>query len=199
MAYWMDTTRYQPSGDDSQYWGSFDGETFSGDLLLPVMYMEAIELYLMAQLFDDFDLRYDREISRLKGSRIASVPSLEYRLGYDDPLIVEGDSNNTATDADGSLSGGSVQSDKPDKTLIFSVIDSSAASTLIYKFGWTTTPTVVQSGGTVTITSADGEFTNKMLVKIGQDENYEQTDNSTLIIDLPASFGETVIRLEVWR
>lgn len=81
--YSVDTLYYQPSGVTDQGWGDFDGTTFSNKLLLPDKYNKAVQLYLLAQIFDDFNAKYQDELLSLRGNQSASMPlRLDYELGH---------------------------------------------------------------------------------------------------------------------
>ena len=73
---------YSPSGDAIQSWGSFDGYSFSGDLLVADYYVHAILEYMLSQIFDDRKTLYLMELEKLKTYRIETAPSqTDYHLG----------------------------------------------------------------------------------------------------------------------
>ena len=80
--YSVDTNYYQPSNPADQVWGGFGGEAFVGKLLLPDKYNKAVLLYLLSQIYDDFETKYDKEILSLKGYQAAGSPlRLSYNFG----------------------------------------------------------------------------------------------------------------------
>lgn len=80
--YSVDMGYYQPSGATSQGWGDFSGTAFSGKLLLPDKYDRAVNLFMLAQFFDEYELKYRDEILSLKGNQAAGSPlRLDYHFG----------------------------------------------------------------------------------------------------------------------
>ncbi|MFC2135984.1 hypothetical protein ACFLTH_15315 [Bacteroidota bacterium] len=71
---------YSPSGSTAQDWGSFDGSTFTGDLIVPDRYLEAIILHMLGQMFIDFKSLYDIEIDSLRDAQITNKTSIAYRF-----------------------------------------------------------------------------------------------------------------------
>ena len=78
--YSVDSLYYSPSGTTSQDWGAFDGDSFTGNLILPDRYNKAINLYVLGLYFDDIEVKYKEEIMSLKGGH-SNHAKLEYRLG----------------------------------------------------------------------------------------------------------------------
>jgi len=76
--YSVDMNYYQPSGATSQGWGDFSGTSFSGKLLLPDKYDRAVYLFMLAQFFDDYELKYKEEIISLRGNQAAGQPLRTY-------------------------------------------------------------------------------------------------------------------------
>ena len=80
--YSIDTNYYQPSSPTDQVWGDFSGTEFSGKLLLPDKYDRAVNLFLLAQFFEDYEAKYDKEILSLKCQQAAGLPlRLKYQFG----------------------------------------------------------------------------------------------------------------------
>lgn len=80
--YSVDTNYYQPTQPNPQNWGSFNGTEFSGKLLLPDKYDRAVNLFMLAQFFDDYELKYRDEILSLRGNQAAGQPlKTDYHFG----------------------------------------------------------------------------------------------------------------------
>jgi len=84
LYYYPDFGFYSPSGISAQTWGTFDGDSFTGNLMLPDRYNRAISLYILSKWFDSFIPKYEAEKVRLRSARQVSLPdSTEYNLGWD--------------------------------------------------------------------------------------------------------------------
>ncbi len=64
--YYPTITMLNTNVDGKYFWGSYDGESFTGDLIFPDRYSNAIVLYMLAQIFDDIYQKYEREMEILK-------------------------------------------------------------------------------------------------------------------------------------
>ena len=147
--FYPDFNFYSPSGD-TEDWGSFDGEEFSGNLMLPDRYINAVILYLMALWFNDFELKYERELNSIQ--RIRSLPdTIEYNIGWDkDRSIREG----------GSVQQVSAASDVEvpyDSFYKFSMVEGSDPSE-IDSHGFLGDINVSYSNGVISIVSNNSEF-----------------------------------------
>lgn len=82
MWYHPDTLWYAPSGSASQDWGSFDGETFSGDMKVPDKFLGAIKYFVLGKFYDELMVKYEREIKKLKSTKGDSMEeAFAYRFG----------------------------------------------------------------------------------------------------------------------
>lgn len=66
--YYADTLFYSPSGVAAQSWGTFDGVTFTGDMKLPDKYLNAVKFYLMSKCFNDYEVKFEKQISLLRAN-----------------------------------------------------------------------------------------------------------------------------------
>lgn len=81
--YYADTLWYSPSGSVSQDWGTFDGSTFSGNLMIPDKFQMIIKYFLLGKCFKDMS-EYEKQISILRTNNANTIYTKpEYK--YNDP------------------------------------------------------------------------------------------------------------------
>lgn len=66
--YYADTLFYSPSDSAAQPWGTFDGVTFTGNMKVPNKYQSAIKFYMMSKCFNDFENKFEKQISLLRAN-----------------------------------------------------------------------------------------------------------------------------------
>ena len=191
--YTVDSLYHQPSAS-TEYWGSttqpFD-DGFSGNLILPNRYAFAIQLYMLAQYFDEMEIKYERELNSLKHSRPSTLSAPKYNFGgLEDDGVFETTRSQNAS-AQTSSGGGDVY-DKHVK--IFTTEGSSSFSeTLNNNFGAIGKSL---SGNTLTLTSS-GEFTQgKTILDCSTDFIWSWTSASEIVITFPFS-GWTSATIEI--
>lgn len=80
--YYVNPNYYSPSGVSAQDWGTFDGNSFSGNLKIPEPYYYLIKLYLLGKIFDNKRMEYEAGVRREKNNSFESIDSsLSYNLG----------------------------------------------------------------------------------------------------------------------
>lgn len=80
--YYKNWYLYSPAGTPTNNFGTFDGFAFTGNFVLTDDYVGAVHEYMMAKIFDDRLLMYDRLVNELKQDRrITVADSLPYHLG----------------------------------------------------------------------------------------------------------------------
>lgn len=80
--YYKSSLLYSPSGGSSQTWGTFDGSTASGALILTDDYVPAIIDFLLSRVFDDRLPIYEMGVQKLKQNRTVTVmDSFPYSMG----------------------------------------------------------------------------------------------------------------------
>lgn len=76
--YEVDTNFF--SNEDTD-WGKFIGK-FAGGLRIPQRYNNAVVLYLLAQVFDDIDIKYKKEMDSLRESQYRNRTTTTYKMGW---------------------------------------------------------------------------------------------------------------------
>lgn len=76
--YYADTLWYSPSGATSQDYGSFDGDSFTGNLKIPDKYQMLVKYYLLGKCFNDYS-EYEKQLSIL---RVNSGDTKDNRVQY---------------------------------------------------------------------------------------------------------------------
>ena len=193
--YHPDFNYYRPSLGGSEDWGTFDGITYSGKLLIPDRYDMAVLYRMLAFIFPDYLAMYEKELKSLRESRVGST---EDRLLYEfgDDLESEGET----TLATSVTTTTTLPSTNADKFLRIRVTDAGAA-TVSEASGWTTNPTVVNSVSSIVVTSADSEFTNYTHCERTQNDwEWSQTGANTITITThPSSvWGQAEILIQIW-
>lgn len=193
--YHPDFNYYRPSLGSSQDWGTFDGITYSGKLLVPDRYDMAVLYRMLGFVFPDFLTMYEKELKSLRESRVGSTEDqLMYNFGGDSEL--EGGE----LAATGVIVSTTVPSTSADKFLRIRVTDAGVA-TVSEASGWSTNPTVVNSVSSIVVTSASSEFTNYTHCERSQNDwEWSQTGATTITITThPSSaWGEAEILIEIW-
>lgn len=196
IVYHPDLNYYQPSLGASQSWGNFSGVVYSGNLLLPDRYDMAIIYNMLSNIFPDFLALYEKELKSLRESRqFSGSDTLKYTMGG----IDDSTSINTTVEA-GTSSLYVSALDEAVKRLRFTA-DDSGAYEVKADYGWSTTPTIVNSVSSIVVTSGDSEFTNFVRVSPNNlDFTWSQTGSNTITItpDPTSGWGEVEIIIEIF-
>lgn len=196
IIYYPDLGFYQPSLGASQTWGSFNGVTYSGNLILPDRYDMAILYNMLSQIFPDFLALYEKEIKSLRESRQFSVgEAFDYNFGG---------LNNSGIDTSISIATvttGVSSLDEASKRLRFTA-DDLGTYEVKSDYGWSTTPTIVNNVSSIVITSGDSEFTDFVRVSPNNlDFTWSQTGASTITIypDPTSGWGNVEIIIDIYE
>ena len=193
--YYPDTGFYQPSGSSDQDWGTFDGSSFDGSILLPNKYLKAVLYYMLGKWISDYEIRYEREIQSLRFSGL-QMPTRRYKIGgLSNPNYTVGSANNAATDE---VAVDTVTKGTADRILTFYIADTDSTGTQQYRRGFSNDITITMSSYSITVTSASSQFTNYTLVSVSPPMNYTQTGNNTITIEGYSGFGNAIVRIESW-
>lgn len=194
--YHPDFNYYRPSLGGSEDWGTFNGITYSGKLLIPDRYDMAVLYRMLAFIFPDFLALYEKELRSLRESRVGSCEDrMMYEFGGD--LETEAE---TTTSTSTTITSATILSTDADKFLRIRVTDAGVA-TVSEASGWTTNPTVVNSVSSIVVTSADSEFTNYTHCERTQNDwEWSQTGSNTITVTPhPSSaWGQCEILIEIW-
>jgi hypothetical protein len=196
LYYYPDLRYYQPSISSDQDWGNFSGTVFTGKLILPDRYDQAVLYFMLAQIMPDYYGMYEKEVKSLRESRISSADEgMQYHFGGVEDLVpaVAGTTAAVTLTAGGGFAG--------DKVLRFRASDDGGAATVGDAIGWTTTPTIANNITSIVVTSADSEFTNYIHTQpTNLDFTWSQTGATTITIypDPTTGWGSVEIILEVW-
>lgn len=202
IVYYPDLSYYQPSLSSSQVWGTFDGVTYSGYLLLPNRYSMAILYHMLSQVFPDYLVMYEKELKSLRESRqFSDTGTLGYNLGGVEEDVTERTvSYSTTTSTDSVISS----LDEPVKRIRFRA-DDTGGYTIEFASGWEATPTITNSIAsdppTIVVSSANSEFTNYIEVRINnEDFGYSQTGATTITItpDPTSGWGEIEVIINIY-
>lgn len=200
IVYYPDLSYYQPSVSASQVWGTFDGVTYSGNLLLPDRYNIAILYYVMSQFFPDYLSLYEKELKSLRESRqFSDSDKLGYNLGgLEEDTLDRGYIEITSTST---ITVNAM--DEPIKRLRIKATDTGSYN-IEYSYGWEVAPTVVNiitDPPSITISSANNEFTNYLQLRINNlNFGYTQSGANTITItpDPTSGWGEVEIIVEIF-
>lgn len=199
IQYYPDLGFYQPSLSASQTWGNFNGLVYSGNLLLPDRYNNAILYKMLSHLFDDYLGLYEKEIKSLRELRLFSS---DYKLGYnvggiDEDILSGGGEYAGTSTVVSSL-------DEPEKKIRFTATDAGTYD-IQYISGWTATPSISVNIGSdpnsIVITSGDSEFTAFVHVNMSNgDFGWSQTGSTIITInpDPTTLWGEVEIIIEIY-
>lgn len=200
IVYYPDLSYYQPSVSESQVWGTFDGVTYSGYLILPNRYNMAILYHVLSQIFPDYLMLYEKELKSLRESRQFSDTSA---LGYNLGGIEEDVTERTISYIETTTTTSTSSLDEPVKRLRFRADDTGAYS-IEFESGWEVTPTIVNTitdPPSIVISSANSEFTNYIEIRINnEDFGYTQTGATTITItpDPTTSWGEIEVIINIY-
>lgn len=173
----------------TQDWGTFTGNKFIGNLLLPERYTEAILLGMLSKIFTDLKAEYEFELKSLKGTKQdLTQMSLSYNLG------------GLKTSYYQNLEGVTVNPSEPitpSKKVYFEIayVDSTAT---VQNSGYAGTITVSRDvDGNVLVTSTNSDFNNYTYIDINNDMcNYALLSPTQIIIYPPA---DTDIAVTIWN
>ena len=191
--YHPDFNYYRPSLGGTEDWGTFDGVTYSGKLLIPDRYDMAVLYKMLAFMFPDFIPMYEKELRSLRESRVGSTEdTFMWSFGGDS----EQDVGINTTIGYGTTS---VPSTSADKFLRIRATDAGVA-TVSEASGWTTNPTVANNTSTIVVTSADSEFSNFTHVDTNN-RDFEWSGNTgtiTITTHPSTGWGSAEILIEIW-
>jgi len=68
------------ASDSDNDWGGFNGK-FYGSLRIPQRYNKAVVLYMLAEMFDDIVMKYEKELASLRESQYRNRTSTKYSMG----------------------------------------------------------------------------------------------------------------------
>ena len=197
--YYLDLGYYSPSGDSQQDWGNFDGSVFYGKPKLPERYNKAVKCYMLGLEFPDWEERYERELSSLKQSRVFSMPPRTYKMGGYSTPKGQADmtvlSSSTTTTASTGVSSDAI----PDKFYYFSYDYLTETVTKIDSSGWTADPTASASGGVITITSSESEFSANSLLITPNNTMTAFSNNASTATITPPNNTNIFCKLEQWN
>lgn len=210
--YSVDMGYYQPSGATSQNWGGFSGTEFSGKLLLPDKYDRAVNLFMLAQFFDDYELKYRDEILSLKGNQAASSP---LRTGYHFGTPLKQGYLSGMSSSGGGSGVVTTGATKIFKALIAQSGTDAPVITNLFQNTLSALPVLARSGAGIFTITLTGEFTlektflhkpNIDIAQVGDEANAELEHTSADVItlrvfdtvnDLTDGFNAIWINIEV--
>lgn len=79
--YYADTNLFNPANTQAQDWGQFDGNTFTGNLLVPERYTMAVLYYMLKESIPNpngFEIKYDRAVLELQTMTGSTAPKFDY-------------------------------------------------------------------------------------------------------------------------
>jgi hypothetical protein len=187
---------YSPSASTHNF-GTFDGNTFSGNLVFPDQYEQALLKGMMKELFPklkhpDIHGDYEAEIELLK---VLQYNGEKFEYHFDE---FETDENEGIPTARGSTN---VDIDQANKELRFTAVYGGSIS-VEYTRDWVAAPTVVDDGTKLIITSS-GEFTMKTYVTPNSMnvDSYQVAGDETNTIHVNYygnNYGTITVRIEVF-
>ena len=191
--YYPEYLYYQPSGDTSQEWGSFSGTAFSGSLNIPVRYAMAVQYYMLSQLFDDIERKYEREMGSLRESQLINRPKeLKYNIGgfTKKTDVATGTSSSTT-----STSGAVYQ-----KSHVLRVNTSTDTITQVQSSkGWTGGISQAMASDVVTVTSTSADFVEGLLfVDCTTDYSWVIDSTTQIRVTLYPPAGTTSVGIEIY-
>jgi len=190
LYYYPDFGFYSPSGISAQSWATFDGDSFTGNLMLPGRYSRAISLYILSKWFDSFVLKYEAEKARLRSARQVSLPdSLDYNLGWDNQRIFSGADVVTTIQKEYS------------KRYKFSMVEGEQPVAVSNDGFGADSITISETGGVITIASSLNEFVRpSTFVKLEpSDMGYNiLTDGSEITITTYSGFSFLSGEIQRW-
>jgi hypothetical protein len=197
LNYYPDLGYYNPSVSATQDWGTFNGMTYSGNLILPDRYAMAMLYYMLSQVIPEYLGMYGKELKSLRESRLFSE---DYQLGYnfaglDEVIPIQGYNANTS-----SIITVVNEMDAPIKRFRVNISDT-GSSTIKYASGWANTPTVNNAVSTIVINSSANEFENYLFFECNNsDFTWTQVGNSQIIITPSPStgWGEASILINIF-
>jgi hypothetical protein len=189
------TGYYSPTLGANQNWGWFDGNDFSDTIKLPQEYTEAIVMFVLDKLLGGnvYQMQYEQQLDSLKQTKHYNVTdSFTYHFGGLDEDEYDRTVRSESVITEESTSESTVK-DQPTKIYRFSISEGAATGTELYSTGYGDI-TVTQTGTTITVTSADGEFTAGTFVDPNnRDLNWGRTDESEIWIDGFTGYGSAEI------
>lgn len=192
--YTVDSLYHQPSAS-TEYWGSATlpfNDGFSGNLILPNRYALAIQLYMLAQYFDEIEIKYERELSSLKHSRPNTLSSPKYNFGgLEDDGVFEAMRSQNA-----SIQSSSGDGEVYTKHYIVYIEEGSTTySTIKNTFGGIT-PSLASN---VLTLSSSSEFTEgKILAECSLDMTWTRTSDSEMKVTIYPASGWSKATVEVY-
>jgi hypothetical protein len=194
--YYPDFNYYRPSLSSVQDWGTFSGVAYSGKILLPDRYSNAIILKMLSNIANDYLMLYEKELKSLRESRVGSVEeTINYSFAGVDETV-----STTSVPVGSSVPTPSSGSSTADKVIRVRVSDAGTYTTP-EEDGWSSTPTIVNNVSSVVITSPSSEFNNYIHVRVNQNTwTWEQTGATTITLypDSSSGWGEAEIIIEIW-
>lgn len=189
--FWVETLFYQPSSS-TQYFGSetnpYASGAFSGNLLLPAKYSKAIQYHMLAEYFDDYMIKYEQEVNKLKGAFVRTLSMPKYQFGG---LEEDGDYESARQNASIQTSGGSVY----DKHIKIFTTEGSSSFSETLKDGFGSIGKSL-SGNTLTITSSGEFIQGKTIVDCSTSFNWAWDSASQIRIIFPFA-GWTSATVEI--
>ena len=172
-----------------QDFGAFNGNKFTGNLLLPERYTEAIILGMLSKIFPDLRLEYEEEIKNLKHSREdVTQMRLSYNLGGLSAINYQ--SMEGVTDVpDQPLT-------TPARTIYFEIAstEDTATATVVGNSG---DISVNRVDGAIVITSTTADFNNFTYINPNNDDCNYALDNSSQITIYPP--GGIDLAVTIWN
>lgn len=173
----------------TQDWGTFNGNKFTGNLLLPERYTEAVVLGMLSKIFPDLRNDYEFELKTLKGGKqdLTQI-SLEYNLGGIKPSHYQ--------DMEG-ITDIPEQPITPSKIIYFEIASAETTATPEVS-GYTGTITVTRDGdGNILIKSTTADFNNYTYIDPNNNNcNFALVNNGEIIIYPPES---TDLAVTIWN
>lgn len=193
--YHPDLNYYRPSLSGTQNWGTFDGITYSGNLLIPDRYDMAVLYRMLGFVFPDYLPIYEKELKSLRESRVGST---ENTTMYEFGGFSELEATSTASSVTGTTTVPTTGADKFARIRITDV----GGATVSEATGWDSNPTVANNITSIVISSANSEFGNYSHVGCNN-KNFEwsATGADTITLTPPSSsgWGEAEIIIEIWN
>jgi hypothetical protein len=82
VRYYTSSFLYSPAGTQVQSFGTFDGYSASGDIIIADYYIPAVIEFMLSKMFNDRIQMYQFEVQKLKFNRINSAPDqTSYSMG----------------------------------------------------------------------------------------------------------------------
>lgn len=189
LYYYPDLNFYSPTGITGQNWGTFNGAVFTGKIKLPDRYIPALIYYCLSKWFDDFEMKYETELSRLTNARVYSYEdTMDYHLGWEAEKQI----------GETTVQPGTVGTTGYSKRYRFSMVEGEQPQMELTE-NFTGVITISEAGGVITIASDNNEFVQPgTLLQIEPaDMNYSIDSNQIQIFTY--SGHETITaEIKVW-